>query len=603
MRSELFKKEVVFGIIVLCIGASIVPVISSESNVPETVNKNRDSTDWWPMFHHDIAHTGFSTTQAPSTNHVAWIFQTDMIVFSCPVVVDGKVYFGSNHKYYCLNAETGETIWECPTGGWAEGNPAVDNGKIYLVSRNQEGENKIFCLNAETGQYLWNYTDCYWPFNPVINEGMLYFGSLDGYVRCLDAEDGSFIWSYNTDSVGVSNCPTISDGKLYFGAGNGLMYCLNALTGNTIWSYPTNDKIMECAAVANGKVYFGSFDYNIYCLNANTGQFIWSYLTGFVVDTTPTILNGKVYVGSRDGTLYCLNADNGGYLWSFVVYGQVDSSPAIAEGKVYFGSDDSNVYCLDADTGAIIWYYMTGSFVMSSPAVAEGKVYIGSYDNNLYCFGGELVANFTWLPASPSHGQTVTFNASASYDTGGFISLYEWDWDDNGVYEETTTSPITTHLWSDPGSYPVKLRVTDNMNQVATVIKTVIIGNQPPDAPSITGPAKGKIKVAYEYNFTTTDPDGDTLYYLIDWGDGTNGSWIGPYESGAMVAVSHTWITKGSYTIQAMAKDSVGNESGWGTLSVTMPLTYTPPLMQFLMKLFERFPSLFPILRYLMGSF
>ena len=123
----------------------------------------------------------------------------------------------------------------------------------------------------------------------------------------------------------------------------------------------------------------------------------------------------------------------------------------------------------------------------------------------------------------------------------------------------------------------------------------------PPTPPTITGPAKGKVGVATEYNFTTTDPDGDEVYYFIDWGDQTNSSWIGSYSSGDEITKSHIWSKKGTYTIKAKAKDINGNESDWRTLSVTMPCSYNIPLIQFWERLFERFPNAFPILRHLIG--
>jgi len=125
--------------------------------------------------------------------------------------------------------------------------------------------------------------------------------------------------------------------------------------------------------------------------------------------------------------------------------------------------------------------------------------------------------------------------------------------------------------------------------------------NQPPAIPTITGPAKGKVKVATAYNFTTTDPNGDEVYFFIDWGDTTNSSWIGPYPSGDIITESHTWSKKGDYTIRAKAKDIFGNESGWGILKVTMPFSYNIPFMSFWERLFERFPNAFPTLQRLLG--
>jgi hypothetical protein len=125
--------------------------------------------------------------------------------------------------------------------------------------------------------------------------------------------------------------------------------------------------------------------------------------------------------------------------------------------------------------------------------------------------------------------------------------------------------------------------------------------NQPPNIPTITGSASGKPGTSYGYDFITTDPESGQLYYFIDWGDGTNSSWVGPYTSGVEITKMHSWPQKGDYTIKAIAKDVYGYLSEWATLSVTMPCSYNIPFQQFWEKLFERFPNSFPILRHLMG--
>ena len=126
-------------------------------------------------------------------------------------------------------------------------------------------------------------------------------------------------------------------------------------------------------------------------------------------------------------------------------------------------------------------------------------------------------------------------------------------------------------------------------------------GNHPPDPPDITGPTKGIVRVTIDYNFSAVDSDGNEVYYFIDWGDGTNSSWLGPNPSGDLITESHTWASKGAYTIKAKAKDIFGNESDWGTLKITMPFSYTIPFQGFWERLFEWFPHAFPILRHLFG--
>ncbi|KYK25397.1 hypothetical protein AYK24_05065 [Thermoplasmatales archaeon SG8-52-4] len=112
--------------------------------------------------------------------------------------------------------------------------------------------------------------------------------------------------------------------------------------------------------------------------------------------------------------------------------------------------------------------------------------------------------------------------------------------------------------------------------------------NIPPVKPYITGPKRGKTGVEYQYKFLLSDPNFDAMYIRVDWGDGTPGSWIGPYESDVKVILSHTWNENGNYTIRAQSKDDFG-VSDWAELIVTMPRDKTTSSFQFL-RFLEQFP-------------
>ena len=123
------------------------------------------------------------------------------------------------------------------------------------------------------------------------------------------------------------------------------------------------------------------------------------------------------------------------------------------------------------------------------------------------------------------------------------------------------------------------------------------IGNRPPDTPTITGPTSGKAETEYEYNFTATDPDGDDVYYYIDWGDETFSDWFGSFPSGKAIADLHIWDEQGSYNISVKAKDIYGAESEWSDpLSISMPKNkiISNSLFQWFL---ERFPLLARLLQ------
>jgi hypothetical protein len=135
---------------------------------------------------------------------------------------------------------------------------------------------------------------------------------------------------------------------------------------------------------------------------------------------------------------------------------------------------------------------------------------------------------------------------------------------------------------------------------IAELAVSPIIDNSKPEIPVITGPSSGKIFVKHTYTTNTTDLDGDDLYYIFDWGDGTNSGWLGPYNSGEEIQASHRWTKKGEYSIKVKAKDIHGVQSGWETLSVSMPRGKILPNQLFLQFL-QNHPHAFPILRHLMG--
>jgi hypothetical protein len=98
--------------------------------------------------------------------------------------------------------------------------------------------------------------------------------------------------------------------------------------------------------------------------------------------------------------------------------------------------------------------------------------------------------------------------------------------------------------------------------------------NHGPEKPSTPdGPASGEVGMEYQYTTNTADPEGDQVYYLFDWGDDADTSWLGPYDSGATAEASHTWTDQGSYEIRVVAKDENGALSEWSdSLAVSISI-------------------------------
>ena len=124
-----------------------------------------------------------------------------------------------------------------------------------------------------------------------------------------------------------------------------------------------------------------------------------------------------------------------------------------------------------------------------------------------------------------------------------------------------------------------------------------IINNEHPNSPNIKGPSNGKPRIKHEYILNATDPERDNIYFYVDWADKSNSGWLGPYESGEEVEVSHTWLIKGTYNIKVRVKDEKNLLSPWTTFEITMPKIYinNETLLNFL----QHHPIIYSLFRYI----
>ena len=181
-----------------------------------------------------------------------------------------------------------------------------------------------------------------------------------------------------------------------------------------------------------------------------------------------------------------------------------------------------------------------------------------------------------------------TLNASYYDSDNDFLS----DWEElyqtytNPFEEDTDNDGIIDYTEINTGTDP-----NDYFNHSHD--------NFPPDIPTIQGPINGQVGNSYDYSFFTIDPNLDQVEYYIEWGDGEYEDWFGPFDTGVPQIKSHTWQTKGTLTIRCKARDVDGFESDLGYLQVNIQKSKTYH-NSFLLRLFERFPNAFPILRFIL---
>ena len=118
--------------------------------------------------------------------------------------------------------------------------------------------------------------------------------------------------------------------------------------------------------------------------------------------------------------------------------------------------------------------------------------------------------------ASPTNGPaplTVNFDGSGSSDPDGNPIAYSWDLDGDGVYgDSTAVKPM--RIYSTPGTYTVRLRVSDNQGATTTSAPLTISANNTPPTPVIDTPSASltwKVGDRIDFSGHATDAQDGTL--------------------------------------------------------------------------------------------
>jgi len=185
---------------------------------------------------------------------------------------------------------------------------------------------------------------------------------------------------------------------------------------------------------------------------------------------------------------------------------------------------------------------------------------------------GSIESRFTFKP--------ITGHFYFRYNSSSITTKRIWVriWDVTipvGSYSEEINNPFC----AGPNT-PLRRTGQTSAYTLTVPAKTVLfVGNSispnsAPPAPAITGVLESFPSYEARFTLRSTDSDGDTLRYGIDWDrNGTIDVWeptSGYVSSGVDRKVSNRWDSVGYYAFQVLAEDSLGNRSGWSTYGITI---------------------------------
>lgn len=225
----------------------------------------------------------------PQSRKILWDYKPEYAACN-PSVYDGRAVFGDSPpqtmggNLYCLDADTGESIWKRDVSKLGE----------YRVER-------VDKVEIKPGWFASRY--------PVIAEGKIY-GSLGAHMCCFNIETGELIWKEEG-----AKTPIYKDGRLYSFVLCQL-FCYDAKTGKIIYKkeYPEIGTFSQSLPFLAGNTFFQGTEQGLFAFDINSGEKVWEFHSKkkyAPFRSQPVFIDGRLYVGCDDGYMYCFESRKG----------------------------------------------------------------------------------------------------------------------------------------------------------------------------------------------------------------------------------------------------------------------------------------------------
>ena len=384
----------------------------------------------WPMFQHDVQHTGQSTHDGATCPNVVWTRKLAGKVLAAPALGgpdEGDALFVAAAKYplCALDPATGDVRW-CDTDQQGKlpdvSSPALGNGGLAYVGTR---DNDFWAIAvpppaASSATVAWREkicTDGDVSTPPILDDdGVVFMGSnsLAGgtLMAMCPGSDRRVKWCVNPLGGTLRNVsPALSPShdRLYVTYLGAVLVALDPATGSVLWratlqTQRNNLRSPNYTPVVHpltGRVYVG-LDTGLFVVDPGplAGPPVAAMLyptrdlRGERIQAPPALDagRGRLYFGASRGnrsTFYAIGLD-GTLLWQRddLGKGRFRNTPPVldASGRVYVVLDRS-VYALDPDDGHTLWRLDVASKIASSPIVSPGRLYLGTAGSTVLAVG------------------------------------------------------------------------------------------------------------------------------------------------------------------------------------------------------------------------
>jgi outer membrane protein assembly factor BamB len=437
-----------------------------------------------------------------------------------------------------FNPQGGEgsnVLWKNSEVG-GRSSPIVMNGRLYTIcpaehGTPREGE-KVVCLDANTGDILWENRFNVWlsdvpaervGWSSVVGDpatDRVYAQGVCGYFQCIDGKTGETLWDIPMHEFfgllstygGRTNFPVVCDdvvivSGVVIGWGdqarpNHRFIAFDKMTGDVVWMTGTRDLPDDTTysapalGVVNGQkiMVAGAGDGAVWAFQPRTGKPLWHYnISRRGVNTPPILHNGRVYMGQSEenlvgtamGAVAAIDATKtgdvtqSGRLWheEEIMIGK--SAPVLVDGKLYCVDDGAKLFILDAETGQSLFPRKSlGTVMRSSLLYADGKIYALENNGRWYVLkpdedqGVEIIGRGRFANEE-CHASPIAVNGRVYIVTTGAVYCLEDGTKEKGYDEPPAVEEEAPASGDDPAAHvqviPAELLLRGNEPQTLRV--------------------------------------------------------------------------------------------------------------------------------------
>jgi outer membrane protein assembly factor BamB len=221
-----------------------------------------------------------------------------------PILQDGDRVFVAtgDSQLFALDATNGQSLWDLP---FEADNPiwgpmAYADGHVYVASM----DGNIYAVEAESGlrDGVWQ-TGSSFPGGLTLAGDMIYAGGLDNNLHAFDRNSPGTeeIWLFAA-GTGIWGAPLVVDGQVLFGDMNGNVYAVDAESGKQLWQTAAAGPIVTSPAISEGIIYVASEgdpesrdpQWYLTAFNVEDGTQVWQQSPAAGIYTTPIIMGDSV---------------------------------------------------------------------------------------------------------------------------------------------------------------------------------------------------------------------------------------------------------------------------------------------------------------------